>query len=293
VENQLTDAQILRSEIMLHLSWDDIDARLRKLSLDKVPVWGIPRGGSIVAGLAMRYGAIPVIDPREASIAIDDIIDSGATREKVLNEHNLKTLALVDKGVEGIAEWVHFPWEEPPAQDIASSVLRCLQYLGEDPLRDGLRDTPRRVVASWKELYAGYQVDLPKLLRWFDDPTDEMIISKDIQFYSMCEHHMLPFFGRASIGYIPNGKVIGISKLSRIVETYARRLQTQERLTYQIGQSLENMVGGVAVHITAQHFCMMSRGVNQQHSEMVTNYLTGLFRTVPEARNEFLMAVAK
>jgi len=178
-------------------------------------------------------------------------------------------------------------------QDIASSVLRCLEYLGEDPSRDGLRDTPRRVVASWRELYGGYNVDLSSLLRWFDDPTDEMIISKDIQFYSMCEHHMLPFFGRAAVGYIPRGKVIGISKLSRIVETYARRLQTQERLTHQIGEALEDMVEGVAVHITAQHFCMMARGVNQQHSEMVTNYLTGPFRDTPEARNEFLMAVAK
>jgi len=278
---------------MLCLSWEDVDARLRKLSLDKVAVWGIPRGGSIVAGLAMRYGAIPVIDPKEASIALDDIIDSGATREYILGQHSLKTLALVDKGVEGIDDWVHFPWEESPEQDIASSVLRCLQYLGEDASRDGLRDTPRRVVASWKELYGGYDVDLSKTLRWFDDPTDEMIVSKDIQFYSTCEHHMLPFFGRAAVGYIPSGKVIGISKLSRIVETYARRLQTQERLTHQIGQALEGMVAGVAVHITAQHFCMMSRGVNQQHSEMITNYLTGPFRDKPEARNEFLMAVAK
>jgi len=278
---------------MLYLSWNDIDKRLRQLPLDKVAVWGIPRGGAIVAGLAQRYGAIPVLDPGEASIALDDIIDSGATRDRMLSQYNLDTLALVDKAAEGIDDWVHFPWEEPPEQDIASSVLRCLQYLGEDPSRDGLRDTPRRVVASWSQLYGGYAVDLSGVLRWFDDPTDEMIISKDIQFYSMCEHHMLPFFGRASVGYIPDGKVIGISKLSRTVETYARRLQTQERLTHQVGQALEGMVKGVAVHITAQHFCMMARGVNQQHSEMVTNYLTGPFRDKPEARNEFLMAVSK
>ena len=278
---------------MLYLSWNDIDDRLRQLHLDKVAVWGIPRGGSIVAGLAQRYGAIPVLDPGEASIALDDIIDSGATRDRMLEQHNLDTLALVDKAAEGIDDWVHFPWEEPPEQDIASSVLRCLQYLGEDPSRDGLRNTPRRVVASWSQLYGGYAVDLSGVLRWFDDPTDEMIISKDIQFYSMCEHHMLPFFGTAAVGYIPNGKVIGISKLSRIVEAYARRLQTQERLTQQIGQALEDVVQGVGVHITAQHLCMMARGVNQQHSEMVTNYLTGPFRDKPEARNEFLMAVAK
>tara|TARA_R110002020_G_scaffold120129_6_gene273711 strand:- start:3584 stop:4162 length:579 start_codon:yes stop_codon:yes gene_type:complete len=173
------------------------------------------------------------------------------------------------------------------------SVMSCLEYLGEDISRDGLIDTPRRVVESWKELYGGYEVDLSKVLRWFEDSTDEMIISKDIQFYSMCEHHMLPFFGRAAVGYIPQGKVIGISKLSRIVETYARRLQTQERLTHQIGEALEGMVEGVAVHIEAQHLCMMARGVRQQHSTMVTNYLTGSFRDNPESRNEFLMAVAK
>ena len=278
---------------MLYLSWEDVDERLARLGLNGVTVWGIPRGGAIVAGLAQKHGAIPVIDPSKATIAVDDIIDSGATQSDVLERYNLKTVALVDKTQETVNEWVHFPWEESPEQDIASSVMRCLQYLGEDPSRDGLRDTPQRVVTSWGELYGGYDVDLSKVLRWFDDPTDEMIISKGIQFYSTCEHHMLPFFGYASVGYIPKGKVIGISKLSRIVETYARRLQTQERLTYQIGQALEDMVDGVAVHVTAQHFCMMSRGVNQQHSEMVTNYLTGPFRDKPEARNEFLMAVSK
>ena len=278
---------------MLHLSWRDIDERLQAMNLNEIPVWGIPRGGSIVAGLAQRYGAIPVLEPLQASVAIDDIIDSGATQERVYKDYNLKTIALVDKDKEGIKEWVHFPWEEPPEQDIQSSIMRCLQYLGEDLSRDGLKDTPYRVVKSWNELYGGYNVDLSKLLRWFDDPTDEMIISKDIQFYSMCEHHMLPFFGKASVAYIPDGKVIGISKLSRIVETYARRLQTQERLTQQIGESLEGIVKGVAVHIEAQHLCMKARGVNQQQSAMVTNYLTGVFRDKPEARNEFLMAVAK
>jgi len=278
---------------MLHLSWDDVDIRLQKLPVSKIKVWGIPRGGSVVAGLAQRYGAIPVLTPHEASVAIDDIKDSGATSQRIREKYDLQTIPLIDKAQEQISDWVHFPWEESPEQDITASVLRCLQYLGEDPLRDGLHDTPNRVVASWNQIYGGYNVDLNAMLRWFDDPTDEMIISKDIQFYSMCEHHMLPFFGRATVGYIPNGKVIGISKLSRIVETYARRLQTQERLTHQVGQALEGMVEGVAVHITAQHFCMMARGVNQQHSEMVTNYLTGPFRDRPEARNEFLMAVAK
>jgi GTP cyclohydrolase I len=278
---------------MLWLSWQDVDARLKKLNLGNVKVWGIPRGGSVVAGLAQQYGAIPVEQPTEADIAVDDIIDSGQTKDRIREEHQLDTVAIVNKLTEGISEWVHFPWEESPDQDIEMSVRRIIQWLGEDQTRNGLRDTPKRVVASWRHLYGGYDVDVESLLTWFDDPIDEMIISKDIQFYSMCEHHMLPFFGRAAVGYIPDGKVLGISKLSRIVETYARRLQTQERLTQQVGQALEGMVKGVAVHITAQHFCMMARGVNQQHSEMITNYLTGAFREKPEARNEFLMAVAR
>ena len=182
---------------------------------------------------------------------------------------------------------------ELPDKDIEMSVHKIIQWLGEDQARNGLRDTPERVGRAWKELFGGYGVDPETVLRWFDDDTDEMIISKDIQFYSTCEHHMLPFFGTASVAYIPEGKVLGISKLSRIVNIYARRLQTQEHLTKQIGDALLLNVASVAVHLKGQHFCMMSRGVSQQESVMVTNYLTGVFRDKPEARNEFLMAVAK
>ncbi|MFQ6028201.1 MAG: GTP cyclohydrolase I FolE [Dehalococcoidia bacterium] len=276
---------------MIYLTWEDIDARLERLNLAGVRVWGIPRGGAIVAGLARRFGAIPVDNPAEAQVALEDIIDSGSTAREVLEKHGLSSLALVNKLEEGIDQWVHFPWEGDSRLDIAGSVRRIIEHLGEDPNREGLRDTPVRVVESWSKLYQGYQIEPSALLRWFEDDTDEMIICKDIQFYSTCEHHMLPFFGKVGVAYIPCGKVIGISKLARVVDAFARRLQIQERLTRQIGGLLEPHVAGVAVHVEARHLCMMARGVSQQESVLVTNYLTGPFRDKPEARSEFLAAI--
>ena len=276
---------------MIHLTWSDIDKRIRLLDLKGKRVWGIPRGGAIVAAMARNNGAILVENPTDADVALDDIIDSGATAEKTLEKYGLETIALIDKHKEGITDWVHFAWEEPPEQDIEESVRRIIEYISDNPKRDGLIDTPSRVVKSWSTLFEGYTEDASTHLVWFEDNTDEMIISRDIQFYSTCEHHMLPFFGTVSIGYIPNGKVIGISKLSRIVNIYARRFQIQERMTRQIGELIEPHVEGVAVNVKGQHLCMMARGVNQQATDMVTNYLTGVFRSSAETRAEFLGAL--
>jgi len=276
---------------MINLTWADIDARLSTLPLAGESVWGIPRGGAICAGLARQSGVTVVESPESATIALDDIIDSGATSQAIRADYGLPTVALVDKTGEGIDDWVHFPWEEPPEQDIGESVRRIIEYLGDDPKRDGLAKTPGRVVKSWETLFGGYGEDAASLLTWFTDDTDEMIICKGIQFYSTCEHHMLPFFGTVAIGYIPDGKVLGISKLARVVDTYARRLQIQEGLTRQIGELIDPFVSGVGVHVEAQHLCMMARGVQQQDTTMVTNYLTGPFRDKPEARAEFLGAI--
>lgn len=287
---------------MINLTWDDIDTYLDRMisrakedsiSFDNVSVWGVPRGGSIVAGLLRKKvnSVVIVDDPGDADIIVDDVIDSGATQKTLEEKYKLPFFALMDKLTDRTNEWVHFPWEESPEQDIEMSVSRIIQWLGEDQKRDGLLDTPKRVARSWKELFGGYQMKPESIMRWFEDDTDEMVISKDIQFYSTCEHHMLPFFGTASVGYIPEGKVLGISKLSRIVDMYARRFQTQEHLTKQIATALESEVSSVAVHVKAQHLCMMARGVSQQQSTMITNYLTGFFRDKPEVRNEFLMAV--
>ena len=186
------------------LTWDDIDKRLADLNLKGSKIWGIPRGGAIVAGLARQQGAKIETNPKNADVAVDDIIDSGKTAEKIRQKYGLKTVALVNKKTEKIQSWIHFPWENKPNEDIAESVTRVLEYIGEDASRDGLMDTPNRVVRSWDQLFGGYGIDPESLLRWFDNPDedDEMIINKNIQFYSTCEHHMLPFFGRVSIGYL-------------------------------------------------------------------------------------------
>ena len=276
---------------MKSLTWEDVYARLKRLPVRGMRVWGIPRGGAIVVGLAGQVGAIPVASPHEAEVALDDILDSRATARKVAERYGLATIPLVDKQREGITDWVHFPWEEPAEQDIAGAVTRIIECVGDCPNREGLKDTPARVVSSWSELFRGYRVDPAQLLRWFEDDTDEMIVCRGIQFYSTCEHHLLPFFGKVAIGYIPQGKVIGVSKLARIVDACARRLQIQERLTRQIGELLAPHVLGVAVHIEAQHLCMMARGVSQQESTLVTNYLTGPFRENPETRSEFFATI--
>lgn len=175
----------------------------------------------------------------------------------------------------------------------AERVRSILQYIGEDVNRDGLKETPERVVRSWKELYGGYALDPKSVFKTFDVPCDEMVIVKDIEFYSQCEHHMLPFFGKVHIGYLPKGKVIGLSKLARLVDIFARRLQVQERLGQEITQALmENLQpGGAGVVIEAKHLCMMARGVEKQNSSATTSSMRGSFREDEKARSEFLRMV--
>lgn len=169
-------------------------------------------------------------------------------------------------------------------------VRRLLEFLREDPYREGLRDTPKRVIQSFQELYSGYTIDIPALFTTFEsDTTDEMIVLKDIEFYSTCEHHMQPFFGKAHIAYIPDKRIVGISKLARLLEAFARRLQIQERITQQVTHSLDQHLQplGSACVLESSHFCMVCRGVQKQHSKMITSSLTGVFRQ-QEVRNEFL-----
>jgi GTP cyclohydrolase I len=170
-----------------------------------------------------------------------------------------------------------------------------LTRIGEDPTRDGLVATPERVAKSMEFLTRGYTQSVEEVLHdaLFDVDYDEMVIVKDIEFYSMCEHHMLPFFGRAHIAYVPNKKVVGLSKIPRIVDVFARRLQVQERMTQQIAEAIENAIHpqGVGVVLEAQHFCMMMRGVEKQSSATVTSSMLGVFKTQLQTRNEFLSLV--
>jgi GTP cyclohydrolase IA len=186
---------------------------------------------------------------------------------------------------------------EPNLAKIEALVRQLLVELGEDPEREGLLKTPERVARSLAFLTDGYRADLGTVINQalFTQATSSMVIVKDIELYSMCEHHMLPFFGRCHIGYIPDGKVFGVSKLARLVDMYARRLQLQERLTEQISQVVMNEVGakGVGVMIEARHLCMMMRGVEKQNSTMVTSSVLGVFRDQLATREEFLSLVGK
>lgn len=170
-----------------------------------------------------------------------------------------------------------------------------LKELGEDPEREGLKDTPKRVTESYKFLTRGYRQNIDEVLNdaFFTAEDNHMIIVKDIELYSLCEHHMLPFIGKCHIGYIPDKKVIGVSKLARVVDMYARRLQIQERLTNQIAHVLMDKVGaqGVGVVIEAQHLCMMMRGVEKQNSKMITSAMHGTFRSQMATRTEFLRLI--
>lgn len=178
-----------------------------------------------------------------------------------------------------------------------NKIRKILLEIGENPDREGLLDTPKRVEKAYEYIFGGYKTNPEEILRKaiFTENADEMIIVKDIELYSMCEHHMLPFFGKCHIGYIPDGKIYGVSKLARVVDAFARRLQVQERLTQQIAETIMAPISakGVGVVIEAKHMCMMMRGVEKQNSVMVTSAMLGRFRSDPRTREEFLNLVKR
>jgi GTP cyclohydrolase I len=188
----------------------------------------------------------------------------------------------------------------PTSLDTASTqdlYRELIKRIGEDPTRDGLRDTPKRMEKSMAFLTRGYEQTVTDVLHnaLFDVDYDEMVIVKDIEFFSLCEHHLLPFFGKAHIAYVPNGKVVGLSKAARLVDVFARRLQVQERLTREVADAIDEAIHpqGVAVILEAQHLCMMMRGVEKQHSSTVTSAMLGVFKTQLQTRNEFLSLVRR
>jgi GTP cyclohydrolase I len=186
-----------------------------------------------------------------------------------------------------------------PKQDeesISSMMRKILSRIGEDPSREGLIRTPDRAEKALRFLTSGYQTDVQRIVNGalFNQKVDEMVVVKDIEFYSMCEHHLLPFFGTMHVAYLPKDKVIGLSKIPRIVDMFARRLQLQERLTQDVAQTLQEVLEprGVGVICEARHFCMMMRGVEKQHSGTVTSAMLGAFREGKETRDEFLSLVS-
>lgn len=263
------------------ITWSQIIERVNKLDKSK-KYYGVPRGGQYISAMLN-----PVDTIEEADIIIDDLIDSGKTK-KEYEKYDKPFIALFNKQTEKdlTDKWLVFPWEikEEPVED---NFTRILQYLGEDVKREGLKDTPKRYIKFLKEFLTPKEFNFTT----FDaEGTDEMIIQTNIPFYSLCEHHIAPFFGVANVAYIPKNRIVGLSKLARVVDLYANRLQNQERITTQIVERLMNELEplGVAVSMKAQHLCMCMRGVKKHDTWTTTSKMSGVFRDDLNARNEFL-----
>ena len=187
------------------------------------------------------------------------------------------------------------PKQEPPNPELEDLFTKILENLGEDPSRQGLVRTPLRAAKAMEFLTSGYHQDIDEILNGaiFDEDYDEMVIVKEIEFYSLCEHHILPFWGKCHVGYLPRNRIIGLSKIPRLVDMFSRRLQVQERLTREIAEALETALDprGVAVVMEGQHLCMMARGVEKQAPRMTTNVMRGAFREDSSTRAEFLRCV--
>jgi len=257
-------------------------------------VYPIPRGGvpATLALLGTPLSLMIVDDPAQADFIMDDLIDTGATAKRFA-QYGKPVFALLDKrSWDSGNDWVVWPWEGDAKSGITDHITRLIQYVGDDPTRGGLEETPHRVAEAWKFWCKGYDEKPEDILKVFEDGAEgvnEMVLVKDIPFYTHCEHHMAPFFGTATVGYIPNGKIVGLSKINRLVDCYARRLQVQERLTGQIADAIMEHLKplGVGVIVKARHLCMESRGVCQQGHHTVTSSLRGvLFEGLP--RQEFL-----
>jgi GTP cyclohydrolase I len=287
---------ILTYSQLVPLLSDMANEILEKLGGEKPRIYGIPRGGAFVAVcLKWRLPGMEICDkPEHANIIVDDIVDSGKTRRNYKTDWNVPFVALIER--KPADEWVVFPWEKDDQGKDKSATdipIRLLQYIGEDVSRQGLKETPERFLKAWRQYTEGYGIDPKDVVTAFDDGAenyDQMVMVRDIPVYSHCEHHLAPFFGVAHVGYIPNGKILGLSKLSRIVDIYSRRLQVQERLTTQVAKFLQDTLQpkGVGVIIKCRHLCMESRGINRTGLVTTTSAVKGQLYNDASARNEFL-----
>lgn len=268
-----------------------------------VRAYPIPRGGvPATYAIQARCNLIQIVDdPAQADIFIDDIIDSGATMQKWCDEFfpGVPFFALIDKtdaNCPFLDDQVVFPWEGDAVSGIEDNIRRILQFIGEDPNREGLLETPKRVAKAYQEWFDGYNTDIPALFKTFTDGAegcDEMIIIDNIPVESFCEHHMARFNGVAHVGYIPNGRIIGLSKIPKLVRAFSHRLQVQERLTNQIANALVEYLEplGVAVVVKCEHTCMSTRGARVHGTTTVTSAMRGCFKTDIGAKAEFLSIV--
>lgn len=298
MESKPTNSKVNRRKV----SWDEIFTKLETFSdwafkhfphketgsISILKIYGVPKNGMLLTAFLKPYcGFLKVTHLiEEADIILDDIIASGRTRDKYKKWFPEKPFYAL-YNVSEKPEWLEFPWEEET--DTEDLIVRQIEYIGEDPLRKGLIDTPKRVVTMWDEIYSGYNQEV-NLTTFELVDVNEMIILKGIDFYSVCEHHLLPFFGKVAIGYLPQGGlVVGVSKLIRLIEKYSKRLQIQERMTMQIATVLMDVLKplGVGVVVEAQHLCMMMRGVQSQNSVLTTNTMLGLFGSERGVKEEF------
>jgi len=264
----------------------ELRAQLAEVTTSGHKYYGVPRGGAIIA--QMLPPEMIAETPEEADCILDDLIDSGRTRDEYREKYAKPFVALYDKinDPKLRGKWIQFPWEESAERDVESHMTRVIQAF-DDINREGLQETPKRYLKFLKEFLSPPEWNLTT----FDsEGYGQMIVQKDIQFYSLCEHHLAPFFGVGHIAYIPNKRIVGLSKLARTLETFSRRFQNQERITNQVAdylmQELEPL--GVAVVIEAEHLCMAMRGVKKPNAKTRTSKLTGIFLTQAEVRNEFL-----
>lgn len=285
-------------EKIYKVNWDEVKEQIIQFESfmrdhNYRKVYGIPKGGMIAtAYLSKDFEIVCYAD--EAEVLLDDIKDSGETLSKYL-KNTVYPLFDKKKDFPGY-DWIMMPWESqhPNGQDtVEQNIVRLLQFIGEDPKREGILATPDRVIRSFKELYGGYNQDVKDIFTYFDAGTyNQMVVVKDIEIYSMCEHHMLPIIGKAHIGYIPDKKIIGLSKLARLVDLYSRRLQVQERIGDQVVDALMKYLKpkGAMCVIEADHMCMQMRGVNKQDSSTTTSSIRGVFEK-QKTKNEFLKLI--
>jgi GTP cyclohydrolase I len=267
-------------------------------------IYPVPRGGIALGVILAQMLSLPIVTKNNIdakTLVVDDLVDSGATRQKFaendfacihIKSHTPSNM-LPTYYLHKTREWIKYWWEDD-ISTINDNIMRILQYIGEDPTREGLLETPKRVIKAYDHIFSGYKQNPKDMIKVFSETNNnEMILLRNIEIYSMCEHHMLPFIGKAHIAYIPNNRVIGISKLARIADVFARRLQIQERLCDQITECLMNELQplGAACVIEAQHLCMQMRGVEKQNSIMITSSLKGVFIEKPETREEFMRLI--
>jgi GTP cyclohydrolase IA len=261
-----------------------------------IALYGVPRGGIPAAYAVASFlpKSVIVEHPSEADYIVDDVVDSGTTAERYVGRFPVTPFYSL---FPPSADWLVFPWEVGDTDASADDIpTRLLQFVGEDPEREGLRDTPKRFLAAWRDYTTGYAQDPGALLKTFEDgaeKVDELVLVRDIPVYSHCEHHLAPFFGVAHIAYIPCGKVLGLSKFARLVDVFAKRLQVQERMTQQIAHALNDALvpRGVGVVLECRHLCMEQRGVRARGASTTTSCLLGALKKDDAARAEFMRLV--